>query len=335
VEVGGAQAGLGYTGEWQAADVGLVYLRARWYQAETGRFTQVDPWEGDIWEPLSLNDYSYTRADPLNRVDPSGTMDMLTWYKAILPGVKFSSCSTNDYQPFAYLNIFMGHEEADTHYQLNQGATAQAWNQAPGGMLRALKRAVDGMVALLGPAFGRRMGEAINTHKVILVYDPLNGNPDELAYIYPPTANWAGVSVDSNRMNVNTAAGEFLGHAKFNPTPEDRMTAGFAHEFTHLVSRIVDGPEVGQAICASYCNQIPGYIDGWWVPYPAGSRGTACQQSTGAWSAPWEAVANLVGIYVAQPTIYDQPHPVLAPGKNIDLSYLRDFILQEFVPHMQ
>jgi len=251
VEVGGAQAGLGYAGEWQDADTGLVYLRARWYQAETGRFTQVDPWEGDIWEPLSLNDYSYTRADPLNRVDPSGTIDMLTWYKAILPGVKFSSCSTNDYQPFAYLNIFMGHEEADTHYQLNQGATAQAWNQAPGGMLRALKRAVDGMVALLGPAFGRRMGEAINTHKVILVYDPLNGNPDELAYIYPPTANWAGVSVDSNRMNVNTAAGEFLGDAKFNPTREDRMTAGFAHEFTHLVSRIVDGPEVGQAICAS------------------------------------------------------------------------------------
>jgi len=42
-EVGTAQAGLGYTGEWFDAAVGLVYLRARWYDEGTGRFTQVDP----------------------------------------------------------------------------------------------------------------------------------------------------------------------------------------------------------------------------------------------------------------------------------------------------
>lgn len=29
-EVGGAQAGLGFTGEWFDANVGLTYLRARW-----------------------------------------------------------------------------------------------------------------------------------------------------------------------------------------------------------------------------------------------------------------------------------------------------------------
>jgi len=33
VEVGVAQAGLGYTGEWQDASLGLTYLRARWYDA--------------------------------------------------------------------------------------------------------------------------------------------------------------------------------------------------------------------------------------------------------------------------------------------------------------
>ncbi len=64
-EVGGAQAGLGYTGEWQDADVGLVYLRARWYQAETGRFTQRDPVATSTF-------YRYASGNPINYVDPTG-----------------------------------------------------------------------------------------------------------------------------------------------------------------------------------------------------------------------------------------------------------------------
>ena len=39
VEVGGAQPGLGYAGEWFDADVDAQYLRARWYDVATGRFT--------------------------------------------------------------------------------------------------------------------------------------------------------------------------------------------------------------------------------------------------------------------------------------------------------
>ncbi len=39
---GESPAGLGYTGEWWDADVGLEYLRARWYQPGTGRFTCPD-----------------------------------------------------------------------------------------------------------------------------------------------------------------------------------------------------------------------------------------------------------------------------------------------------
>jgi RHS repeat-associated protein len=42
VEVGAAQAGLGYTGEWWDAAVGLQYLRARWYAPQIGRFTRMD-----------------------------------------------------------------------------------------------------------------------------------------------------------------------------------------------------------------------------------------------------------------------------------------------------
>ena len=74
-EVGGWRGGLGYTGEWQDADVGLLYLRARWYAPGVGRFTQPDPWEGDRWHPISLQPYLYAGNNPINRIDPTGQYD--------------------------------------------------------------------------------------------------------------------------------------------------------------------------------------------------------------------------------------------------------------------
>ncbi|MEM2125663.1 MAG: RHS repeat-associated core domain-containing protein [Candidatus Methanosuratincola sp.] len=72
VEVGGWQAGLGYTGEWQDAAVGLVYLRARWLDTATGRFTQRDRWEGDRRQPVTLQPYLYVNDNPTTYVDPEG-----------------------------------------------------------------------------------------------------------------------------------------------------------------------------------------------------------------------------------------------------------------------
>ena len=63
---GESPAGLGYTGEWWDADVGLEYLRARWYQPGTGRFTSRDP------SRLEQNLYTYAQANPLLRTDPTG-----------------------------------------------------------------------------------------------------------------------------------------------------------------------------------------------------------------------------------------------------------------------
>jgi RHS repeat-associated protein len=72
VEVGAAQAGLGYTGEWNDPNVGLTYLRARWYAPSAGRFTQADPLR------LEQNSYLYAGANPVNWADPSG------WYRALV-----------------------------------------------------------------------------------------------------------------------------------------------------------------------------------------------------------------------------------------------------------
>ncbi len=44
---------LGFAGEWHDSATGLQYLRARWYQPETGRFTQVDPFPGVLPLPAT------------------------------------------------------------------------------------------------------------------------------------------------------------------------------------------------------------------------------------------------------------------------------------------
>ncbi|MEA3339923.1 MAG: RHS repeat-associated core domain-containing protein, partial [Chloroflexota bacterium] len=72
VEVGAAQAGMGYTGEWFDGSVGMVYLRARWMQPEVGRFTSKDAWPGIRRQPQTRNGWSYANGNPINLVDPTG-----------------------------------------------------------------------------------------------------------------------------------------------------------------------------------------------------------------------------------------------------------------------
>ena len=66
----------GFTGEWQDPSLGMLYLRARWYEPEAGRFTQRDPWGGDAWQPGAGNEYNYADGNPVNQVDPTGLYSM-------------------------------------------------------------------------------------------------------------------------------------------------------------------------------------------------------------------------------------------------------------------
>ncbi|MFN0056154.1 MAG: putative Ig domain-containing protein [Planctomycetales bacterium] len=61
-----------YRGEMRSQSTGLDYLRTRWLDTETGRFLSRDPFAGTLLNPLSLNDYLYASADPINNSDPSG-----------------------------------------------------------------------------------------------------------------------------------------------------------------------------------------------------------------------------------------------------------------------
>ncbi len=65
-----------YSGEKTDA-TGLQYLRARYYDPRIGRFTTLDPFAGNVQDPLSLHRYLYTHANPIMGVDPTGMFEGL------------------------------------------------------------------------------------------------------------------------------------------------------------------------------------------------------------------------------------------------------------------
>jgi RHS repeat-associated protein len=66
-----------YRGEQYDSDLGLYYLRARYYNPFTGRFMSRDPEGGRPFYPKSLHKYIYASGDPVNRVDPRGRTDLV------------------------------------------------------------------------------------------------------------------------------------------------------------------------------------------------------------------------------------------------------------------
>jgi RHS repeat-associated protein len=94
---GSSQTDFGFTGEQTDPNTGLVYLRNRYYNPTLGVFPSLDPLEGNMANPLSLNRYAYVLDNPVNFVDPSGLtaipgcLDRLVERQLALQ----SSCSLN------------------------------------------------------------------------------------------------------------------------------------------------------------------------------------------------------------------------------------------------
>jgi RHS repeat-associated protein len=66
-----------YRGEQYDPDLGLYYLRARYYNPLTGRFLSRDPEDGKALDPRSLHKYLYADGDPVNGMDPRGRGDLV------------------------------------------------------------------------------------------------------------------------------------------------------------------------------------------------------------------------------------------------------------------
>ena len=61
-----------FSGEYFDKETGTIYLRARYYDPEIGRFISRDTVTGTANDPLSLNLYTYCRNNPIPLNDPDG-----------------------------------------------------------------------------------------------------------------------------------------------------------------------------------------------------------------------------------------------------------------------
>ena len=76
-----------YCAEQYDSDLGLYYLRARYYNPLTGRFLSRDPANGRLTEPATLHKYMYASGDPVNAIDPTGRQTAVLGSPAIDYGV--------------------------------------------------------------------------------------------------------------------------------------------------------------------------------------------------------------------------------------------------------
>jgi RHS repeat-associated protein len=75
-----------YRGEQFDPDLGLYYLRARYYNPGSGRFYSRDPENGHQTNPQSLHKYLYVGGDPVNGIDPMGREEFVECAEAAVAG---------------------------------------------------------------------------------------------------------------------------------------------------------------------------------------------------------------------------------------------------------
>uniref|UniRef100_UPI00138AFBBD RHS repeat-associated core domain-containing protein n=1 Tax=Inquilinus limosus TaxID=171674 RepID=UPI00138AFBBD len=68
----------GFIGEREDPEVGLVYLNARYYDPEIGRFISPDWWDPAL-PGVGTNRYAYSDNDPINKSDPEGHIAQAVW----------------------------------------------------------------------------------------------------------------------------------------------------------------------------------------------------------------------------------------------------------------
>jgi RHS repeat-associated protein len=84
--LGATQDGPGYTSHVADQDSGLVYMQARYYSADTGRFLSSDPPGISGGDVFSFNRYAYTYNNPINHIDPDGRCPICAVVGAVAVG---------------------------------------------------------------------------------------------------------------------------------------------------------------------------------------------------------------------------------------------------------
>ena len=88
-----------FAGEEKDNTTGYYYLRARYMDTTTGRFTSMDSYLGSVDDPVSLHKYLYANANPVNYIDPSGYFSLaelmeVVKTQGVLSGITYLNVNT-------------------------------------------------------------------------------------------------------------------------------------------------------------------------------------------------------------------------------------------------
>lgn len=162
VRAGGTESKYLFTGQEKDAETGLYYYGARYYNPEIMRFAQPDPLLPDVYDPQSLNRYSYVRNNPLKYVDPSGNHPALLAYAcALLASPDLAQdlawvgtdIISGDYEAAAYGLVGLGIP------LVGAGATSKIGKSTVGKGLRWGKSKIDDALRGLGSKIDGVLGK--------------------------------------------------------------------------------------------------------------------------------------------------------------------------------
>jgi RHS repeat-associated protein len=104
-----------YGGEQLDGDLGLYFLRARYLNADAGRFWSADTYEGRSSDPMSLHKYLYTSANPVSFSDPSGHFSMVELQQVTIVVVTLARISVPLVARFGIARAPAGGPRASAH----------------------------------------------------------------------------------------------------------------------------------------------------------------------------------------------------------------------------
>jgi len=229
-----AMTSLLYSGEQFNPVSGLQYLRARWYDPQSGRFNRLDPFVGAEGAPLSFHNYAYGHLNPVMNTDPSGLMiaGFIDLLMSAVTQMKNRSLSFNYFRTTVGQLSRLGPETAKAYFTLLRSATTSMARKVAGKqitqklVMRALNKAIKRAQKELGAIVkGRRFvpimefwyPDVYNHHDVFA--KKLSDNADLLTYAY-------GKSHPQNKKNREEAVayGKFLGKKPYpNRGPKQQL----------------------------------------------------------------------------------------------------------------
>lgn len=85
------QNSIRYAGYYFDSETANYYLQSRYYNAENGSFLSLDPYPGDVIDPISQTGYNYSNNNPVTNIDPEGSRAQVVvfFFKGVKAASKF------------------------------------------------------------------------------------------------------------------------------------------------------------------------------------------------------------------------------------------------------